>query len=371
MLNREPPMKVLICNFESLQTPSGVASFAIKLLRHLPCMQALTTRNVFQTPLEEREENLGAKTRYNEIFWMKPSKFILMNSKIREADLIHLNPFNFSELILLVLAKLHGRKCIATMHSNIDFHFLTPTIGLEIARLMVVYHLMLFLADGMVFLTGAHYRNYRKYSLLRNRLQKKAVVIPNAIESQRIAADSRTVKSPLTCIFVGRFEKRKGIDDVLRLAERLRPEEIQFRLVGYGPLQHPEEVAGNVKIIGRVPNEDLFRYYDQCQILFFPSYTEAFGITILEGMARGLVLLISDIPGIREFVQEGRNGYLFPPGNIEKMKELFLFLKQNPGEIERISRNNLADARQFTVERQAEKYLEVYHAILGHDQSPL
>jgi hypothetical protein len=53
------------------------------------------------------------------------------------------------------------------------------------------------------------------------------------------------------------------------------------------------------------------------------------------------------------------------------MKERFLFLKHNPGEIERISRNNLADARQFTVEKQAGKYLELYHAILGHDQNPL
>ena len=114
-----------------------------------------------------------------------------------------------------------------------------------------------------------------------------------------------------------------------------------------------------------------FDYYDRCQILFFPSYTEAFGITILEAMARGLVLLISDIPGIREFVKEGRNGYLFPPGDVEKMKELFLYLKQNPGEIERISRNNLVDAQQFTVEKQAKKYLEVYRNVLSHDQSHL
>jgi glycosyltransferase involved in cell wall biosynthesis len=370
-MSHEPPMKVLICNFESLQTPSGVASFAIKLLRYLPCLEALTTRNAFKTPLEEREANLETKTRYNEIFWMKPSKFILMNRKIRESDLIHLNPFNFSELILLILAKIHGKKCIATMHSNINSHFLTSIIALEMTRLIIVYNVMLFMVDRIVFLTRAHYKNYRKYSLLRNHLQKKAAVIPNAIESERIVADSRPVKSPLTCIFVGRFEKRKGIDDVLRLAEGLQQEEIEFLLVGYGPLQHPEKVARNIKIVGRVANENLFRYYDQCQILFFPSYTEAFGITILEAMARGLVLLISDIPGIREFVQEGRNGYLFPPGDVEKMKELFLFLKHNPGEIERISRNNLADARQFTVERQVEKYLEVYHAILGHDQSTL
>ena len=157
----------------------------------------------------------------------------------------------------------------------------------------------------------------------------------------------------------------------MRLAKELQEEEIEFLLVGYGPLQNPEGISKNVTMVGRVPNEDLFHHYDRCQILFFPSYTEAFGITILEAMARGLVLLVSDIPGIREFVQEGRNGYLFPPGDVKKMKELFLYLKDNPGDIERISRNNLTDVQQFTVEKQAKKYLDLYRNVLNHDQGPL
>ena len=119
-------MKVLICNFEALRTPSGVASYAIKLLRYLPFLEALTTRNLFRAPLEERETNLEAITRFNEILWMTPGKIRLLNRKIREADLIHLNPFNFSELILFLLAKIHRKPCIATMHSNIDFHFSVP-----------------------------------------------------------------------------------------------------------------------------------------------------------------------------------------------------------------------------------------------------
>ena len=121
---------------------------------HLPCQEALTTKNAFNTPLEEREVNLEAKTRYNEIIWIKPAKLILMNRKIREADLIHLNPFNFSELILLLIAKIHRKKCIASMHSNINFHCLTYVVGLEMARLVIVYNLILIVADRIVFLTS-------------------------------------------------------------------------------------------------------------------------------------------------------------------------------------------------------------------------
>lgn len=364
-------MKILICNFESLRTPSGVASYAIKLLRHLPCLEALTTRNAFKTPLEKREFNLDARTHYNEILWMKHTSFTVMYRKIRESDLIHLNPFNFTELILPFLAKIHGKKCIATMHSNINFHFLTLIIALEMTRLIIVYNLMLLMADRVVFLSCAHYENFLKYSLLKNRFKTKAVIIPNAIDAERILTERKPVaESPLTCIFVGRFEKRKGIYDFLALAEQLQGEEIHFLVVGFDPLQLQKPLK-NVTIVGKVSNEKLFDYYDKSHVFLMPSYSEAFGITILEAMARGLVILASDIPGMREKIEAERNGYLFPPGDIEKIKERLLYLKNNPKEISRMSRNNLEDVQRFTVERQAKQYLEVYRNVLSHDQNPL
>lgn len=366
-MNHEPPLKVLICNYESLQTPSGVASFAVKLLRCLPFLEALTTRNTFKTPLVEKETNLQALTRYNEIIWMKKSKFMLMDRKIRESYLIHLNPFNFTELILLLLAKIHRKKCIATMHSNINAHFLNTVIALEMTRLIIVHNVMLLMADRIVFLSCAHYKNFRTYSLLKNRLQRKAIIIPNAIESKRILCKKKDLEArPLTCIFVGRFERRKGIYDLLALAEQLQEEEIRFLVIGFGSVQFHNPL-NNVEIIGKVANDQLFEYYDRSHIYFLPSYSEGFGITILEAMARGLGLLISDIPGIREIVNEGINGYLFPPGDIAKMKERLLFLRDNPQEISRISRNNLEYIQQFTAEIQAKKYFDLYRDVLKHD----
>ena len=363
-------LKVLICNFESMQTPSGVASYAIKLLRHLPYMEALTTRNAFNMPLEAREVNLEARTRYNEIFWITPAKLILMYRKIRESDLIHLNPFNFTELILLFLTRICRKKCIATMHSNINSHCLTPIIALEMARLIIVYNITLIMADGMVFLSQAHYENYRKYSLLKNRFKARAAIIPNAIDAEKILTERKPVaESPLTCIFVGRFEKRKGIYDLMALAERLRGEEIRFLIVGFGILQFQKPLS-NVTIVGKVNNEDLFDYYDKSHVFFMPSYSEASPITLLEAMARGLVVLASDIPGMREKIEPERNGYLFKPGDIEKMRERLLYIKDHPQEMRMIGRNNLEDVKRFTVENQANQYLEVYRQILQYDKSP-
>jgi glycosyltransferase involved in cell wall biosynthesis len=370
MKNRRP-LKVLICNFESLQTPNGVASYAIKLLRYLPCMEALTTQNAFKTPLEKKETNLDAKTLYNEIFWMKPANFALMYRKIRESDLLHLNPFNFTEQALLFLAKILGKKCIATMHSNINYHHLSPVIALEMMRLILVYNMTLLIADKMVYLSRAHYENYRKYSFLEKAFLKKAVIIPNAIESEKIIRQKKLLpNNPLICIFVGRFERRKGIYDLLSLAEGLQGEDIHFLIVGYGHLQCHKPLT-NVTFVGRVKNENIFDYYDKSHVYLMPSYSEAFSITLLEAMARGLALLTSDIPGIREIIQEERNGYFFQPGDIAKMKERLLYMKDHPKEIVRIGQNNLKDVLRFSVQKQADQYLKVYRHVLGHDQNPL
>ena len=363
-------MKILICNLESLGTPNGVTSVIRMLMRQLPCLEALTSRNSFKTPLKERETNLKAKTLYNEIFWMKHACFTLMNRKIRESDLIHLNPFNFTELILLFLAKIHRKKCIAVMHSNINFHCLTYVIGLEMARLIIVFNLILFMADRIVLLSRAHYENYLKYSVSKKLFERKVLIIPNAIDSNVILDEKKQIERRLSCIFVGRFEERKGIYDLLTVAEQLRDEGIEFLIIGYGHLQNHEKYSNNnVNMIGCVPNEDIFHYYDRCQIFFLPSYSEVFNISILEAMSRGLVLLTSDIPGTREIIKEGRNGYLFPPGDVAKIKDLFLYLKHNPREIEKISRNNLADVKQFSIEKQAKEYLNLYRNVLSHVQN--
>jgi len=68
---------------------------------------------------------------------------------------------------------------------------------------------------------------------------------------------------------------------------------------------------------------------------------------------------------MREIIKEGRNGYLFKPGDIEKMKELILYLNNNHQEIERISNNNLKDIHKFTAKKQIPKYIKVYEEVLN------
>ena len=361
-------MKILVTNLEALGTPNGPAVFLSKLLGRLPELRALTYRNAFAAPLGDREVNLGAATLFNEICWISPAGWKKLLREVRDADLVHLNLFNGSELCIALLMKALGKKIVSTLHSRIFFPPAAPKVALENLRLLLVFNILLFLADRLVFLTEAHGDNYRRHTFFQKTFADKRRIIPHAIEPDRILARRVAPAAPPAVLYVGRLEERKGAGDLLRLIEAWEGPEVAFTLVGGGNvasarqrLQHRE----NAHVLGAVDNERLYALYDRANILIVPSHSESFGIVLLEGMARGLALLVSDIPGMREIVREKRNGYFFPPGDTAAMRERILHLEAHPEEVDRLGRNNLEDVRRFSADIQAARYRELYRDALA------
>jgi glycosyltransferase involved in cell wall biosynthesis len=196
-------------------------------------------------------------------------------------------------------------------------------------------------------------------------LKRDSNVINNFIEDEKIVGEKEKLRvRNMGVLFVGRLSKAKGFDDYLSLINATNSKKIEFKIVGEGVLSEKIPKKHNVHSLGQIPHRKIWEAYDQSKVFILPSYTEVFPMTILEAMARGLVILVSDIPGMREIIKEGRNGYIFPPGDIEKIKEIILYLKNNPKEIERISKNNLKDIWKFTAEKQVPKYIKVYEEVL-------
>ena len=356
-------MKPLICNFSSLSTSNGDSVFASKLVRAIDPLQAVTFHNDLQTPLLPKETNLEAKTKYNEIYWISPACLKKFYKILQAADVIHLNPFNFSDMLIACVLKAMQKKILFTMHANIHFKIRSTIKILETIRFIINYNFYVLVADQIVFVTRAQQHSFLAYCPWKKTVQQKGVVIHNAIESARIIDHRTHASSRLSVLFVGRLERAKGIYDLMRIAKQVEREPIQFFVAGRGKLVLDSPALANVTFLGNVPNEDLYAVYDRSDILIIPSYAEAFGIVILEAMARGLAILASDLPCIREFLQEGRNAYFFPVGDTEAMTSRVLHLHQNRQELTRIGENNLVDVRKFTVENQARQYRHLYEKL--------
>lgn len=156
-------------------------------------------------------------------------------------------------------------------------------------------------------------------------------VIPNAVDHRRFHpdADGASVREKLrieparpVVLLVGRIVPHKGIEHLIEAA-RYVPEGL-FLVAGEGAsleamrsLARRMGVANRVRFLGRVSEEALPRLYAACDVFALPSVSrlEAFGIVALEAMASARPVVVADIPGVREVIEDGREGLLADPVN--------------------------------------------------------
>ncbi|MFC1574689.1 glycosyltransferase family 4 protein [Gemmatimonadota bacterium] len=187
------------------------------------------------------------------------------------------------------------------------------------------------------------------------------------------APGQRRERNELRLLWVGKFDGRKGERDLLDMMQGLRREEAQVALtmVGDGPGRSDFEAAVADSGLGErvrvLPHVDFHRIplvYREADVFVFPSRSEGMPKVVLEAMASGLPIVASDIPGCRELVENGQNGFLIPPRRtdllIQALRDLHSGEAMIPAmglESRRIAEKGLSwDA---TAERIEESYREV------------
>jgi phosphatidylinositol alpha-mannosyltransferase len=150
-------------------------------------------------------------------------------------------------------------------------------------------------------------------------------VIPNGVDVdryQRAVPLARWQDGPSNILFVGRFEPRKGLLDLLKAYRILKKTGCDCRLlvVGTGPLWREARryVASarlrDVEFLGRVSDEEKAQLFRTADVYVSPATGgESFGIVLLEAMASGTAIVASDIHGYKGVVRRGREALLVPP----------------------------------------------------------
>lgn len=277
--------------------------------------------------------------------------------------------FDLASLILLVQSFLRKNKNIVSFHTFFKKEIIFIDILYSIKR-FILLNFALFFADKLIFLTNAQKDFFQRSALSKKTFLQKSIIIHNGIDGGKILKDKINVSNEFNLIYIGRLVSQKGLNSISSLSEE-KDLFSEFIIIGLGNRKYEKifEKNNNLKYYKEIKNEDIYKYYDSSTALILPSYSEVFPMTVLEAMARGLIILVSDIPGMREIIKEGRNGYLFPPGDINKIKEIIFYLKNHPRKIRRISANNLKDVQKFTVKKQIQKYLKVYREILNKNET--
>jgi phosphatidyl-myo-inositol alpha-mannosyltransferase len=150
-------------------------------------------------------------------------------------------------------------------------------------------------------------------------------VIPNGVDAERFRRGvplARWQDGTRNILFVGRFEPRKGLLDLLKAYRILRKTGCQCRLlvVGGGPQEREarryvatRRLVG-VEFLGRVSDDEKTQLFRTADVFASPATGgESFGIVLLEAMAAGAPIVASDIHGYKGVVRRGREGLLVPP----------------------------------------------------------
>ena len=171
---------------------------------------------------------------------------------------------------------------------------------------------------------------------------------------------------------VSRLEHIKGMDLVVpAFAEvRKRFPDVQLLVVGDGSLRAAMEQQAMalgcddaVTWVGRQPQEELSQYYSRMDIVLMPSRSEGFGLTAIEAMAHGCVVVASDIGGLPEVVRDGVCGLLHRSEDVKDMAEKICRLLGDHELYSCLSRQCLAEAKKYSFERYAAAVCDLYESL--------
>jgi phosphatidylinositol alpha-mannosyltransferase len=200
-------------------------------------------------------------------------------------------------------------------------------------------------------------------------------IIPNGVDTDFFRPDQGVSDGAESAgpelLFLGRLDPRNGLDTVLAAMPKVlhRFPDSRLTIAGDGPLRPVyERMAAScgrqVTFVGRV-NGNRPRYYSRADLYLCPTTKASFGITLLEAMACGTPLAVSDITGFRELVSGGDEAVLIPMNQPAAWAESIGELLADEGRRGTMGLAGRAKAAQFAWPRVAAQVVAVYRRVLG------
>jgi PEP-CTERM/exosortase A-associated glycosyltransferase len=217
----------------------------------------------------------------------------------------------------------------------------------------------------------------------------KITVIPNAVDIEDFSVDGPRdgalaaalgIEGKSVLGFIGSFYAYEGLDILLQALPAMLATnpDIRVLLVGGGPQDQALKqqaqrlgVADKVIFTGRVPHEEVQRYYNLVDVLVYPRLKMRLTDLVtplkpLEAMAQGRLLVASDVGGHKELIDDGRTGMLFAAGDPQALAHKVLALLAAPQRWPALR----AQARRFVEDERSwaasvARYRDVYHGLAG------
>lgn len=212
--------------------------------------------------------------------------------------------------------------------------------------------------------------------------ENRIIVHRMGVDTEKFSFSSRKDRiGAIQLLTVGRLVEKKGIVYSIRaVAKVLRKyPDIEYKIAGDGPLKSRlksliEElgVGDNIKLVGWQQQDEIEELMQKADILLAPSVTskegdqEGIPVTLMEALAKGLLVISTRHSGTPELVQNGKSGFLVPERNVDALAERLEFLIYNP-EIwpeMRLAGRRLVE-EQYDINKLNDRLIEIYRNLLS------
>lgn len=169
--------------------------------------------------------------------------------------------------------------------------------------------------------------------------------------------------------YVGRLSPEKGVLKLIKSIPLILMEEkdIKFTIIGDGKLMPKIEeysatndIGENLNLEGWVIHDKLGRYLNEFKVLVLPSYTEGLPGIMLEAMACGTPVLITEVGSVPDIIEDKVNGFLLKDNSVNSIKNGIIEAVNYPN-LDRISENEMQTTKKFTLEEAILKYKKILY----------
>jgi glycosyltransferase involved in cell wall biosynthesis len=206
------------------------------------------------------------------------------------------------------------------------------------------------------------------------------ITIPNGLPVEWIQEPKRlrkNVNEPLKMVYAGRLEMRKGTDIAVQALSALVKSKknglFSLDLIGKGQEDYVKNLKQSIRanslqkyvnIIDFLPRPELNKKYADYDVFLLPSEEEGFPNSVIEAMAKGLIVISTEIGGPTDIIENGRNGLLVPPNDATKLKMAIEKVFHDPALAVSISSEAIQTVRQkFTESIMMDRYEAVFRSI--------
>lgn len=202
-------------------------------------------------------------------------------------------------------------------------------------------------------------------------VQRIPLGIPDRPVSTPDRARYRLSPSTRVLITVCRLVRRKGLEQLIQLMQRLEDLDCVLMIVGTGP-QEPElreladrlGVGDRVRFLGWVGDEEKFSALASADVFVSTSQHEGFGLMYLEAMSCGLPVVTYDNGGQTDFLRDGETGGLVPVNDLATFENSVRTLLDDAALRAKIAVTNRRHFANMTIERCAAMYESAFEEVI-------